>query len=293
MNKKISGYIILLVAILILILSFRSCKEFVYVGLGNYFTNKVSYDNGESFYQKVLATSKNKDKILSNIIKNNYAKKNYMKIVSTETSENFINGNSEVKFNEGLEAGIEDFNNDGGDLYEKALENYKLALKTSDDINIKKNYEIVLQKQKSQDKKDKKNKQNQNKDQQKNQDKNQNKNQNKNQDKNQDKNNQDQKNQQQQNQDNKQDPNNNDEKNKNNQKNQQQQNQPQNNDGEQKPPLEQSKAPSAKEQKEADQKKEEMNFVLKQLEGKEAKSFKENLKVQVINKSVPKDSNQW
>ena len=82
--------------------------------------------------------------------------------------EGFLKGNSYVYLGDNSQDKNKEF-------YEKALEEYKLAMKTSDDINIKKNYELTLKKledmskqqnqnnqQNQEDKQEKQNKENQN-----------------------------------------------------------------------------------------------------------------------------------
>ncbi len=191
-----------------------------------------------------------------------YKNKMYDKIYNDEkTKEYFIKGNSHVKVTENSQGQEKDL--------KPALENYKLALKTSEDVNIKKNYEIVLQKEKEQEQKNKDNKDN--KDDKNKQDKND-KNENKDQDKNQDN--------KKQNQDKKDE----------NQKQEQKQNQDQ----------KQSQQQKQQQQKQEEQKKSERDFVLKKLEGDESKTFKANEKNQAQmmmgsqnNQQETKNRNNW
>ena len=186
----------------------------------------------------------------------------------------FINGNSLVKENKTKEA----------------LEEYKLAMDTNEDINIKKNFEIIKNKvedekqnqqqdnnQENQDQKNNENQQqNQQKDQQNNKDKKDNPQDNQKQDENQ-KNNENQQQNQQENKQNKNGPQDNNEK-----------NDKQNN--------EQNKGSAPKEltpeEKAMKQKEEELRSIMQRLEGNEKQAFKNNERV--LNTSENKNSeNRW
>lgn len=186
----------------------------------------------------------------------------------------FINGNSLVKENKTKEA----------------LEEYKLAMDTNEDINIKKNFEIIKNKvedekqnqqqdnnQENQDQKNNENQQqNQQKDQQNNKDKKDNPQDNQKQSENQ-KNNENQQQNQQENKQNKNDSQDNNEK-----------NDKQNN--------EQNKGSAPKEltpeEKAMKQKEEELRSIMQRLEGNEKQAFKNNERV--LNTSENKNSeNRW
>lgn len=170
--------------------------------------------------------------------------------------------------------------------YKKALEEYKIAMETNEDINIKKNYEIVekmLQEQENEnqqnneDQKDDQNDQD-NKDQQDKQDE-------QNQD---DKNNENNENNEEQ-QDNQNEENNKDQNNQDNQDNQTQQDD-KNQDGENNE--NQQDSSMSPEELEAQQKEEELKAILQRLEGNEKQAFKNNERV--MNMSENKNSeNRW
>ncbi|MGL5663893.1 MAG: hypothetical protein ACRCW8_09000, partial [Cetobacterium sp.] len=183
----------------------------------------------------------------------------------------FMNGNSLVKENKTKEA----------------LEEYKLAMDTNEDINIKKNFEIIKNKvdeEKQNQQQD--NQQNQDQDQQ---DKNNSQDNNKQNDqKNNEQNNKDKKDDQQNNQ--KQDENQNKKDNNNNQQQNQQENQ---NDSQNNEP---NKGSTPKEltpeEKAMKQKEEELRSIMQRLEGNEKQAFKNNERV--LNTSENKNSeNRW
>lgn len=184
----------------------------------------------------------------------------------------FMSGNSLVKENKTKEA----------------LEEYKLAMDTNEDINIKKNFEIIKNKvdeEKQNQQQD--NQQNQDQDQQ---DKNNSQDNNKqNVQKNNEQNNKDKKDDQQNNQ--KQDENQNkkDDNNNNQQQNQQEnQNDSQNNE----PNKGSTPKELTPEEKAMKQKEEELRSIMQRLEGNEKQAFKNNERV--LNTSENKNSeNRW
>lgn len=178
----------------------------------------------------------------------------------------FMNGNSLVKENKTKEA----------------LEEYKLAMDTNEDINIKKNFEIIKNKVDEE-------KQNQQQDNQQNQDQKNNENQQQNQQQDQqDKNNSqdnnkqnDQKNNEQNNKDKKDDQ-------QNNQNQQENQNDSQNNE----PNKGSTPKELTPEEKAMKQKEEELRSIMQRLEGNEKQAFKNNERV--LNTSENKNSeNRW
>ncbi|WP_298065396.1 hypothetical protein [uncultured Cetobacterium sp.] len=198
----------------------------------------------------------------------------------------FMNGNSLVKENKTKEA----------------LEEYKLAMDTNEDINIKKNFEIIKNKvdeekqnqqqdnQQNQDQDQKNNENQQQNQQQDQQDKNNSQDNNKQNDqKNNEQNNKDKKDDQQNNQ--KQDENQNkkDDNNNNQQQNQQEnQNDSQNNE----PNKGSTPKELTPEEKAMKQKEEELRSIMQRLEGNEKQAFKNNERV--LNTSENKNSeNRW
>lgn len=136
---------------------------------------------------------------------------------------------------------------------EKALDEYKIAMKTNTDVNIKKNFELILKKKEEQQKQENQKKDQKNKN---NEDKKENKENNKKQDQNKKNDSKDQ--------------------NKNEKNNKKQENQ------------QQSKSEKMKE----NQKKEELQSILNRLEGNEKQAFKNNEKIKV-NLNNENTENRW
>lgn len=181
----------------------------------------------------------------------------------------FLNGNALVKENKNQEA----------------LEEYKIAMDTNEDLNIKKNFEII----KNKVDKEKQDQQQNNKDQQ--DDNKQNQQNDKNQQNNQDNKNNSQNNkqneQQNDNQDNKQN-------NQNEQQNDNQDNKQENQQNNGNKQQNQGSAPKelTPEEKAMKQKEEELRSIMQRLEGNEKQAFKNNERV--LNTSENKNSeNRW
>lgn len=305
MKNKIICLAVLVLSLIAFAASFNRTQAYYYNNKGNSFFKEMKFQEAQNEYNKSLEIRENSE-VRNNIIKSLYEEKKYKEITETLSTEYFIRGNSyaflgDETAQQNPEEAIKN--------YKTALEEYKLAMKTSNDLNIKKNYEIVLKKiealnnnqnQQSQDKQNDKQDQNNeqdNKQNQQNQDKQNNKqDQNKDQDNKQDQqNNQNQQNQDKQNdkqdqnkdQDNKQDQQNNQ-----NQQNQDKQNdkQDQNKDQNDK----QNSIPQGEVQP-IDSKDEgrdgEVRAILKRLEGNEKQSFKNNERV--INIDTGNSNNRW
>ena len=306
MKNRIICLVILILSLVAFAASFNSTQAYYHNSRGNSFFKEKKFDEARDEYNKSLKI-KESNEVRNNIIKSLYEEKKYKEITETPSTEYFIRGNSYAFL--GDEA-VQQNPEEAIKNYKAALEEYKLAMKTSSDINIKKNYEIVLKKiedlnnQNQQNQDNQKDKQDQNKDQdnkqdqqnkenQQNQDK---QDQNKDQDNKQDQqNNQNQKNQDKQNdkqdqnkdQDNKQDQQNNQ-----NQQNQDKQNdkQDQNKDQNDK----QNSIPQGEVQpidSKDDVREGEVRAILKRLEGNEKQSFKNNERV--INIDTGNSNNRW
>ncbi len=224
MKNKIICLTILVLSLVAFAASFNSTQAYYHNNKGNSFFKENKFEEARDEYNKSLKIKENNE-VRNNIIKSLYEEKKYKDITETPSTEYFIRGNSYAFL--GDEA-VQKNPEEAIKAYKAALEEYKLAMKTSSDVNIKKNYEIVLKKIEDLNNQDKQNdKQDQNKDQDNKQDQ-QNKENQQNQDNKQDQqNNQNQQNQDKQNdkqdqnkdQDNKQD-----QQNKQNQQNQDKQN---------------------------------------------------------------------
>lgn len=288
MRSKIVATVILILSIIALFNYYPSLKNYNYIKKGNKNTLAKEFDLGRENYKKSLDIEKN-SRVDSNILKSFYFEKKYDEVVKAPADENFLKGNSYAYL------GDQDAQNSKS-FYEKALAEYKLGMKKSDDINIKKNYELILQKIKESDKKE------QNKDNKENKDQ-------KDKEKNQDK--QDQNNKQEQNKDQQQDQNNKQEQNRdqnnnteNQSQDQQKQDEKENKKQNSQPEKDDSKDPQEQkdnskgnsgqtegEMSEKEIKEQEIKAILKRLEGNEKQSFKNNERMMNINNNNP--SNRW
>ena len=283
MKNKIICLAVLVLSLIAFAASFNRTQAYYYNNKGNSFFKEMKFQEARNEYNKSLEIRENSE-VRNNIIKSLYEEKKYKEITETLSTEYFIRGNSyaflgDETAQQNPEEAIKN--------YKTALEEYKLAMKTSNDLNIKKNYEIVLKKiealnnnqnQQNQDKQN--NKQNQNKDQDNKQDQQNNQNQ-----QNQDK--QNDKQDQNKDQDNKQDQ----------QNNQKQQNQDKQNDKQDQNKDQNDKQNSIPqgEVQPIDSKDEgrdgEVRAILKRLEGNEKQSFKNNERV--INIDTGNSNNRW
>lgn len=247
MRNKIVATIFLVASIILVIKSLNPLKIYNFVEKGNSFIKEEKYSNGREEYKKALKLREN-NQIKLNVLKSFYSEKNYEEVTKSDVEEGFLKGNSYVYLGDNSQDKNKEF-------YEKALEEYKLAMKTSDDINIKKNYELTLKKledmsnqqnqdnqQNQEDKQEKQNKENQNNNQ---------------------------------NEDNTQENENQNESSDKKENNQNSNTAPQN-----------MKEPSQEEIRE-----QEVRAILKRLEGNEKQSFKNNERVMDINSNNP--SNRW
>lgn len=297
MKNRIICLVILILSLVAFAASFNSTQAYYHNSRGNSFFKEKKFDEARDEYNKSLKI-KESNEVRNNIIKSLYEEKKYKEITETPSTEYFIRGNSYAFL--GDEA-VQQNPEEAIKNYKAALEEYKLAMKTSSDINIKKNYEIVLKKiedlnsQNQQNQDNQKDKQDQNKDQDNKQDQQNKENQDKQNDKQDQQNNQNQQNQDKQNdkqdqnkdQDNKQDQQNNQ-----NQQNQDKQNdkQDQNKDQNDK----QNSIPQGEVQpidSKDDVREGEVRAILKRLEGNEKQSFKNNERV--INIDTGNSNNRW
>lgn len=138
MRNKLS-LIGLLASLLLLIMGYQEMRDYYYMSRGNALFEDKKYDTAIESYSKIES-----DTAKENIEKVLYSKKEYGKIVE-EGADGFLKGNSLIytKSNE----------------LNEVLELYKDKMLLSEDLAIKKNYEIVLgmiEKQQDQEKQDKK-----------------------------------------------------------------------------------------------------------------------------------------
>lgn len=162
-NKKYIWIGFFVLSILLLTYSYKDIKLYYYVKMGNKNYYSKNYEKAIEYYEKALKIKEDYN-IRINLIITDYQMKNYKKVLESPVENGFLKGNSLVFMSEKNQNNIENL--------KKSLEYYKEEILTNDDINIKKNYEIIENRLKEQ--------QNQDNNQQENKDKKQNQNSNKN-----------------------------------------------------------------------------------------------------------------
>ena len=215
-NKKYIWIGSFVLSVLLLTYSYKDIKLYYYVKMGNKNYYSKNYEKAIEYYEKALKIKEDYN-IRINLIITDYQMKNYKKVLESPVENGFLKGNSLAFMSEKNQNNTEDL--------KKSLEYYKEEILTNNDINIKKNYEIIenrlKEQQQNQDNQNSNN--NQQNDKNSSKDKEQNKNSDKNDSQSQDNKNQQQNNNDNQRQDNKDSQNNdeqNQDQNKNNQPNQ-------------------------------------------------------------------------
>lgn len=168
-NKKYIWIGFFVLSILLLTYSYKDIKLYYYVKMGNKNYYSKNYEKAIEYYEKALKIKEDYN-IRINLIITDYQMKNYKKVLESSVEDGFLKGNSLVFISEKNQNNIEDL--------KKSLEYYKEEILTNDDINIKKNYEIIENRLKEQQQNQ--DNQNNNNNQQENKDKKQNQNSNKN-----------------------------------------------------------------------------------------------------------------
>lgn len=316
MRNKIVATIFLVASVILVIKSLNPLKIYNFVEKGNSFIKEEKYSNGREEYEKALKLREN-NQVKLNILKSFYSEKNYEEVTKSNVEEGFLKGNSYVYLGDNSQDKNKEF-------YKKALEEYKLAMKTSDDINIKKNYELALKKvedmskqQNQENKQEKQNKENQNNNQnqqnnsQENSEQNQNSKDNNNSQNQEDKSSQSNEENQSSNNKEQEKKENSSQENQNNEKEQEsnsQQNEQNNNKQNEDNTQENENRNESSDKKENNQnsntapqnmkepsqeeiREQEMRAILKRLEGNEKQAFKNNERVMDINSNNP--SNRW
>lgn len=221
MKNKVISILLLLLSLFAFGINLNSARAYYYTSKGNSFFKSENFEEARKNYELSLKLKDNLN-VKKNIIKSFYEEKKYKEVIENESDEFFLRGNSYAFLGDSL---IKENPEEAKKNYRLALEEYKKAMKQSDDINIKKNYEIVLKKIEDLEKEQQQNQDNQNKQdkQQENKDNNQQNQQNQNNQNNKDNQEQNQENNNQNN------SNNQDKQDKNNQNDQQQKNNDSNN----------------------------------------------------------------
>ena len=305
-NKKYIWIGSFVLSILLLTYSYKDIKLYYYVKMGNKNYYSKNYEKAIEYYEKALKIKEDYN-IRINLIITDYQMKNYKKVLESPVENGFLKGNSLVFMSEKNQNNTKDL--------KKSLEYYKEEILTNNDINIKKNYEIIENRLKEQqqnqdnnqqENKDKKQSQNSdsekdknnNDNQQNNQSQDQNKNQQNNDDnqgkdnkdnqnnkQNQDQNKNNQSNQNDLNKNNNEQNNSNKEKSKNNNQDKNQNSNSENNKNSNSQNSSLDKPQQTKQQK-------ELQLMLKNLEKNEKQSFKNNERlIGVENESDTK--NRW
>ena len=182
MKNKVISILLLLLSLFAFGINLNSFRAYYYISKGNSFFKNENFEEARKNYELSLKLKGNPN-VKKNIIKSFYEEKKHKEVIENESDEFFLRGNSYAFLGDSL---MKENPEEAKKNYKLALEEYKKAMKSSDDINIKKNYEIVLKKIEDLEKEQQQNQDNQNKqdNQQENKDKNQEKQKNQNQDKN-------------------------------------------------------------------------------------------------------------
>ena len=159
-NKKYIWIGTFVLSVLFLTYSYKDIKLYYYVKMGNKNYYSKNYEKAIEYYEKALKIKEDYN-IRINLIITDYQMKNYKKVLESPVEDGFLKGNSLVFMSEKNQNNTEDL--------KKSLEYYKEEILTNNDINIKKNYEIIENRLKEQQ-------QNQDNNQQENKDKKQNQN---------------------------------------------------------------------------------------------------------------------
>ena len=163
-NKKYIWIGFFVLSILLLTYSYKDIKLYYYVKMGNKNYYSKNYEKAIEYYEKALKIKEDYN-IRINLIITDYQMKNYKKVLESPVENGFLKGNSLVFMSEKNQNNTEDL--------KKSLEYYKKEILTNDDINIKKNYEIIenrlKEQQQNQDNKNSDNNQQENRDKKQNQ----------------------------------------------------------------------------------------------------------------------------
>lgn len=157
-NKKYIWIGSFVLSVLLLTYSYKDIKLYYYIKMGNKNYYSKNYEKAVEYYEKALKIKEDYN-IRINLIITDYQMKNYKKVLESPVENGFLKGNSLVFMFEKNQNNTEDL--------KKSLEYYKEEILTNDDINIKKNYEIIenrLKEQQNQDNKNNDNNQQENKD---------------------------------------------------------------------------------------------------------------------------------
>lgn len=142
MKNKVISILLLLLSLFAFGINLNSARAYYYTSKGNSFFKSENFEEARKNYELSLKLKDNLN-VKKNIIKSFYEEKKYKEVIENESDEFFLRGNSYAFLGDSL---IKENPEEAKKNYRLALEEYKKAMKQSDDINIKKNYEIVLKK---------------------------------------------------------------------------------------------------------------------------------------------------
>lgn len=161
MKNKVISILLLLLSLFAFGINLDSARAYYYISKGNSFFKNENFEEARKNYELSLKLKDNPN-VKKNIIKSFYEEKKYKEVIENESDEFFLRGNSYAFLGDSL---MKENPEEAKKNYKLALEEYKKAMKSSDDINIKKNYEIVLKKIEDLEKEQQQNQNNQNQDQ--------------------------------------------------------------------------------------------------------------------------------
>lgn len=161
MKNKVISILLLLLSLFAFGINLNSARAYYYISKGNSFFKNENFEEARKNYELSLKLKDNPN-VKKNIIKSFYEEKKYKEVIENESDEFFLRGNSYAFLGDSL---MKENPEEAKKNYKLALEEYKKAMKSSDDINIKKNYEIVLKKIEDLEKEQQQNQNNQNQDQ--------------------------------------------------------------------------------------------------------------------------------
>jgi len=159
--KKIS--IALILSLLVIYIGYDGARGYMLLKKGARLSGAREYDKADEVYDRLAVGIFSREALRNKVI-NLYRAGRYEEITKIEGEENFIRGNSYSHLGEQSNSVREE-------NYKKALEEYRLAMEESSDINIKINYEIVMKKLKDQEQKQKQKEEKQKENQEQNKDK--------------------------------------------------------------------------------------------------------------------------
>ena len=166
MRNKIIAIGALIISSAFFLNDIPDAKLYFNISSGNSKFRDKKFDESRKVYEHILK-DKDIDILKKNILRSFYEEKKYDELLKSKYKDGFLKGNSYVYTSAKSQ--------DKKEILTKALEQYKEGMRESEDINIKKNYEIVLkmlnEEQNKDNKQDQKNNQQQDKqDQQQNKD---------------------------------------------------------------------------------------------------------------------------